>query len=82
LIILKINEEECPEFIIKMILSKLDEKNNKEKEIVRLWRESIIPIDSIESLINKLNEIISKLNNEGTIIKYYNEWDYYKWEYK
>jgi ABC-type amino acid transport substrate-binding protein len=53
----------------------LDEKNNKEKEIVRLWRESIIPIDSIESLINKLNEIISKLNNEGTIIEYYDKWD-------
>jgi hypothetical protein len=75
LFILKINEEECPEFIIKMILSKLDEKNNQEKEIVRLWSEPKIPIDSIESLTNKLNEIISKLNNEGTIIEYYDEWD-------
>ncbi len=58
-----------------MILSKLDEKNNQEKEIVRLWRESIIPNDSIESLIKKLNEIISVLNKEKTIIKYYNESD-------
>ncbi len=58
-----------------MILSKLDEKNNQEKEIVRLWSEPKIPIDSIESLTNKLNEIISKLNNEGTIIEYYDEWD-------
>ncbi len=58
-----------------MILCKLDVKNNQEKEIVRLWRESIIPIDSIESLTNKLNEIISLLNSEGTIIKYYDKWD-------
>jgi hypothetical protein len=75
LIILKINEEECPEFIIETILSELDEKNNKEKEIVRLWSEPKIPIDSIESLINKLNEIFSKLKNEGTIIEYYDKWD-------
>ncbi len=65
-----------------MILSKLDEKNNKEKEIVRLWSEPKIPIDSIESLIKKLNEIISKLNKEKTIKEYYDKWDYYKWEYK
>ncbi len=75
MIILKINEEECPEFIIETILSELDEKNNKEKEIVRLWSEPKIPIDSIESLINKLNEIFSKLKNEGTIIEYYDKWD-------
>ncbi len=63
-----------------MILSKLDEKNNQEKEIVRLWSEPKIPNDSIESLINKLNEIISVLNNEGTIKEYYYEWDIRKYK--
>ena len=75
MIILRLKEEECPEFIIKMILSKLDEKNNKEKEIVRLWSEPKIPIDSIESLTKKLNEIITVLNNDNYIKEYYYELD-------
>ena len=57
-----------------MILSELDNKNNQEKEIVRLWADSKNSIEGSYSLSRKLNEIISKLNNKESIIEYYDDW--------
>ena len=61
--------KECPENIIEMILSKLDENNHEESKIKELWKENEIQINSPPSLINKLNDIISILNKKK--LKYY-----------
>ena len=71
--------DQCPEFIIEMILSKLDENNYQKKEIKRLWAKEN-SIGGSYSLSKKLNEIISKLNNKESIIEYYNRGNVY--EYK
>ncbi len=73
--LMQLRLKECPENIIEMIVSKLDENNHEETEIKELWKETEINIFCQQSLqneivlINKLNNIISKLNNRDS--KYY-----------
>jgi hypothetical protein len=71
-----IKSDQCPEFMIEMILAKLDYKNNQEEEIMKeienLWVDSIIYY-----LTNSLNIIISTLNNKD-FTKYYETQDVQK----
>jgi hypothetical protein len=68
-LVLILNSDQCPEFIIEMIKSKLDNINDQEKELEKqiegLWKAGFPKNYSIstEHLANKLNEMISKLNN-------------------
>jgi hypothetical protein len=61
--------KECPENIIEMIESKLDENNLEESKIKELWKENEIQIKDEDDLRDKLNKIISKLNNKK--LEYY-----------
>ncbi len=65
--------KECPENIIEMIESKLDENNHEESEIKELWKENEIQIKDKHGLKDKLNKIISKLNERDS--KYYDYYD-------
>ncbi len=66
--------KECPENIIEMIESKLDENNLEESKIKESWKENKIQIKSKYDLKNKLNKIISKLNERDS--EYYNRYDF------
>ena len=61
--------KECPEYYIEMIVSKLDENNHEESKIKELWKENKIQIKDEDDLSDKLNKIISKLNNKK--LEYY-----------
>ncbi len=67
--------KECPENIIEMIASKLDENNLEESKIKELWEKNKIQIKEQNiltltiSLSDKLNNIISKLDNKK--LEYY-----------
>jgi hypothetical protein len=62
--------KECPENIIEMIVSKLDENNLEESKIKKLWEKNEIQINNRQSLRDKLNVIISILNKRDS--EYYN----------
>jgi hypothetical protein len=64
--------KECPEYIIEMIVSKLDENNLEESKIKELWKENKIQIKDVDDLRDKLNKIISKLNERDS--EYYNRY--------
>ena len=55
--------------MIEMIESKLDENNLEESKIKELWKENEIQIKDEDDLRDKLNKIISKLNNKK--LEYY-----------
>ncbi len=67
--LIELRFKECPEYIIEMILSKLDENNLEESKIKELWKENEIQIKDEDDLRDKLNKIISKLNNKK--LEYY-----------
>ncbi len=66
--------KECPENIIEMIESKLDENNLEESKIKELWKKNEIQIKNQDSLKDKLNKIISKLNKRVSI--YYKDYNF------
>ncbi len=66
--------KECPEYTIEIIESKLDENNHEESKIKELWKENKIQIENKHDLIDKLNNIISKLNERDS--EYYNFYDF------
>jgi hypothetical protein len=71
---LKLKNDKCPEYIIEMIESKLDEQNNREEEIKESWSDELSKNNHFQSsyyLTNKLNKIISKLNDKNEVIKYF-----------
>jgi hypothetical protein len=65
--------KQCPENIIEMIVSELDENNHEESKIKELWEKNEIQIKYEYSLINKLNVIISQLNKRDS--EYFNRYD-------
>jgi hypothetical protein len=74
---LKLINDKCPEYIIEMIKFKLDNKNNRKEEIIKSWSDELSKNNLFQSsyqrsynLTNKLNEIISKLNDKNEVIKY------------
>jgi hypothetical protein len=71
--LIELRFKECPENIIEMIESKLDENNHEESEIKELWKENEIQIKDKHGLKDKLNKIISKLNERDS--KYYDYYD-------
>jgi hypothetical protein len=60
--LIELRYKECSEYIIEMILSKLDENNFEESKIKELWEKNEIQINNEFSLSDKINKIISKLN--------------------
>ena len=66
--------KECPEYMIEMIESKLDENNLEESKIKELWKKNEIQIKNQDSLKDKLNKIISKLNKRVSI--YYKDYNF------
>ncbi len=57
-----------------MIKFKLDEQNNREEEIKESWSDELSENNYFQKyyyLTNKLNEIISKLNDKKGVIKYF-----------
>ncbi len=72
--LIKLRFKECPENIIEMIASKLDENNHEETEMKELWEKNEIQIIDKHDLKDKLNKIISKLNNKK--LEYYNRYDF------
>jgi hypothetical protein len=72
--LIELRFKECPENIIEMIESKLDENNLEESKIKESWKENKIQIKSKYDLKNKLNKIISKLNERDS--EYYNRYDF------
>jgi hypothetical protein len=62
--------KECPENIIEMIVSKLDENNLEECKIIELWEKNKIQIKDVDDLRDQLNKIISKLNNKKLEYRY------------
>jgi hypothetical protein len=79
--------KECPEYMIEMIESKLDENNLEESKIKELWKDNVIQnlnyvnfdssfefqMKNQNSLADKLNKIISKLNKRDS--EYYDYYD-------
>ncbi len=55
-----------------MIESKLDENNLEESKIKELWKDNVIQMKNQNSLADKLNKIISKLNERDS--EYYNRY--------
>jgi hypothetical protein len=71
---LKLKNDKCPDYIIKMIKSKLYNKNNRVEEIIKSWSDELSENNHLQSssyLTNKLNKIISKLNDKNEVIKYF-----------
>ncbi len=68
--------KECPENIIEMIVSKLDQNNHEETEIKELWNNNEIQIYDAYSLRDKLNKIISGLNKRDSEYYNYNYFEY------
>ena len=74
---MKLKNDKCPEYIIEMIKFKLDKQNNREEEIKESWSkisDELSKNNHFQSsyyLTNKLNKIISKLNDKNEVIKYF-----------
>ena len=66
--------KECPEFVIEMISSKLDKNDYQENGINDLWRDRKSEINSISTLKDAINEIISYRNKQPSI-EYFNIFD-------
>jgi hypothetical protein len=75
---LRLKGDQCPEFINQMI-SKFDKSNHEDKDIECFWMEYKSSIKDIYSLSEKLNEIISKLNNKES--EYYYRYDVEGYKY-
>ncbi len=71
--LIELRFKECPEYIIERIVSKLDINNLKESKIKELWKKNEIEIKDEYSLSDKLNKIISKLNERDS--EYYDYYD-------